>query len=429
MKAISVAAICAAVWAAWAAPAGATDWPQWRGPFFNGSSDETNLPATFGQTENVIWKVDLPGRSGATPIVSGKHVFVSSQEDGSDKLWAMCFNAADGSLLWKRPMGTGFTNKMGNTGASPSPIADGKQVVFYYGTGELAAFDLAGSQRWRRNIAADHGKFEYIWNYASTGLLYEGKLYIPVLHADHKIQVRDISYLLCVDPATGKDLWKTPRVTDAEGESRQAFVTPTPHRGPEGWQVLLLGGDYLTGHSPATGKMLWKSPGYNTAKNKWWRVVSSVTAAGTVAVGCSPKGGYLFAVRTQDVGGQKAGQEIWRRRENSPDVTTPLIYDGKLFILDGRKKVLLCMAPETGEVLWQGDLPAKAVFQASPTGADGKIYCINLEGEVVVASAGDTFKVLHTTKMDSGARSTISVSGGRLYLRTQKTLYCIGKKN
>ena len=411
-----------------AGTAAAENWPQWRGPALNGSTTETGLPAKFSATENVIWSADLPGIGGATPIVWGENVFVSAMEPDSKKLWAVCLGAADGKVRWKLPMGEGFTNKMGNTGASPSPITDGKTVWFYYGSGRLAATDLSGKVLWQRNIQEDHGEFEILWAYASSPLLYEGRLYIPVLHADHRKADRDISYLLCVDPATGKDIWKCPRITDAKGESRQAFITPFPLAGKGGWQVLIHGGDYLTGHDPADGKMLWKSSDYNPSKNMWWRTVPSAVGADGVAVGYAPKGGRMFAVRTEPGDGKPAGSDLWQTRYNSPDVCTPLIYRGRLFVLDGRKKELVCMDLKTGQVHWKGDLPAKAVFQASATGADGKVYCINLDGEAVVASAGDSFEVLHHVAMGGkNCRSTIAAANGRLFLRTDTKLYCIGK--
>ena len=413
-----------------ASVAAAENWPQWRGPFLNGSTTETNLPTTFSPTKNVVWVADVPAGGGATPIIWGDRVFLSAMEPDSKKLWAMCLNRVDGAILWKREVGTGFVNKMGNTGASPSPITDGKTVWFYYGTGPLLAMDLKGKELWRRDIQKDHGKFEILWAYASTGLLHDGKLYVPVIHGDHRTRRRDVSYLLCVDPKTGKDLWKAPRITDGEGESQQAFITPLPHKAPGGWQILLTGGDRLTGHDPAEGKMLWQSPSYNPSKNKWWRTVPSPVAVGNVAIGCAPKGGRFFAVRLTAEGDKPAGSEVWRSRYHSPDVCTPLIYEGRLFVLNGRKKELVRMEPETGKVLWTGELRGKAVFQASPTGADGKIYCINLRGEAVVASAGEEFKVLHRVNMGGqGVRSTIAPAGGNLFLRAGGKLYCLGKKN
>lgn len=423
--------ILSAAWAG-ALPAGAdaANWPQWRGPAFNGSSGETNLPTTFSPTENVTWSVELPGVSGSTPIIWDDYVFVSAQEPASKKLWAMCLGRGDGKVRWKHPMGTGFANKMGNTGASASPITDGRSVWFFYGTGRLTAMDLAGRVLWQRDIPGDHGKFELMWDYGASALLHGGKLYVAVLHGDHRIRGRrDISYLLCLDAKTGKDLWKRPRVTDAPQESRQAYITPIPLLREGGVQLLILGGDYLTGHDPADGRELWRSKSYNPRRNPWWRTVPSGVGAGDVAVGCAPKGGRLFAVRTADAGGGKAGSELWSSRRHSPDVCTPLIYNGRLFVLNGLKKTLVSMDLRSGKVLWQGRLAERGVFQASPTGADGKIYCINLLGEAVVASAGESFKVLHRVQMGGkGCRSSIAVADGQLFLRTDTKLYCIGKR-
>ena len=413
-----------------AGPGRGENWPQWRGPFFNGSTTEKDLPTKFSPTENVVWSADLPGVSGSTPIVWNDRVFVTAMEPASKKLWALCLNGTDGTVRWKRPMGKGFTNQMGNTGASPSPITDGKGVWFSFGTGQVTAMDMAGKVRWQRDLQKDHGAFEIMWRYGGTGLLYAGRLYIAVLHGDHNVGGRrDVSYLLCVDPATGKDLWKRPRVTDAPRESRQAYITPFPLVRKDGVQILLHGADHLTGHDPTDGRELWRSPNYNPRKNAWLRTVPSAVGDGDVAVGCAPKGGRLFAVRTVASDGEKAGSLLWTTRRNSPDVCTPLIYQGKLFVLDGRKKELVCMEPRTGKVIWQGKLGAKAVFQASPTGADGKVYCINLHGEAVVVSAGEKFEVLHRANMGGrGVRSMIVAAGGRLLIRTDTKLYCIGKK-
>ena len=429
MKTLRDLGVGLAALAWWVSGAAAENWPQWRGPFLNGSTTETNLPTTFSRTKNVVWVADVPAGGGATPIVWGDRVFLSAMEPDSKSLWAMCLNRADGSVLWKRRIGTGFANKMGNTGASPSAITDGKTVWFYYGTGPLLAMDFQGKELWRRDIQADHGKFEVLWAYASTGLLHAGKLYIPVIHGSHKVMRRDVSYLLCVDPKTGKDLWKTPRITDGQGESQQAFITPLAHKTPAGWQILLTGGDHVTGHDAANGKMLWQSPSYNPSRNKWWRTVPSPVAVGNVAIGCAPKGGRLFGVRMVAEGDKPAGSEVWRSRRHSPDVCTPLIYQGALFVLDGRKKELIRVEPRTGKVVWKGELRGKAVFQASATGADGKIYCINLRGEAVVASAGKEFKVLHRVEMGGqGVRSTIVAAGGNLFLRAGGKLYCLGKR-
>jgi outer membrane protein assembly factor BamB len=429
---LGVAAGWAAL-AALAAPVAAGEnWPQWRGPALNGSSTETGLPGKFSTTENVAWVADVPGMGGGSPVVWDDHVFLAAQDaNAGHKLWAISLNRADGKLRWKHPMGTGLANKMGNTGASASPVTDGKTVWFFYTQAVLTAFDMDGKQLWQRDIPKDHGKIEVLWDYGSSPLLYKGRLYVNVIQGSHTTPTPADAFLLCLDPATGKDLWKHVRPTDAIGESRQAYSTPYAFEAPGGTQIVLTGGDHLTGHSAVDGHELWRSASYNRGKDHWWRTVPSVVACGDIAIGCAPKGGPLFGVRTVDgPGDAKAGSEAWTTRYNSPDVCTPLVYDGKLFVLDGDKKQLVNMDGATGKVNWKGDLPGKANFQASASGADGKIYCIDQAGEVFVVSAGEKFEVLHKAEMGgAGCRSTIAIAGGQLFIRTADKLYCVGKRN
>jgi len=422
---LRAAAILAAV-AVIASSAHAENWPQWRGPHFNGSSGETDLPTTFSPDDNVTWKATLPGLGASTPIVWGDCVFVTAQVPHSRDLWALCLDRGDGSVRWRKPMGRGFGNKQGNTGASPSAITDGKTVWFYFGTGELVAFDFGGNERWRRNIAKDHGPFDLLWAYGSTGLLYEGVLHIPVIHGPMRGQTKPggIGFLLGVDPATGKDLWKQARPSEAERECVQAYTTPIPFEVGDRKRILLIGADHATAHEAASGKEVWRSPTYNPAKDPNFRaVVSPVVIGGKVLV-CAPRGGQRFYAA-------EVGKEgwVWTKREHAPDVCTPLLYEGRVYVLVGDHRMIFCMDPATGKTLWKGDLGGKTKYQASPTGADGKIYCINMKGEAVVLAAGDAFKVLHRAEMGGGdCRASIAVSDGQLFVRTDARVYCIGKR-
>jgi len=421
-----------------ASAAAAGNWPQWRGPNFNGSTDETGLAATFSPTENVTWSAALPGLGASTPIVWGDHVFLTAQVPGSRELWALALDRRDGSVRWRKRMGTGFTNQQGNTGASPSAITDGSTVWFYFGTGELAAFDFAGNERWQRNIDTDHGPFDFLWNYGSTGLLVDGRLIIPVIHGPMERRgggkARQPSraakpargFLLAVDPATGKDLWKQDRPTDAVHEAQQAYTTPVPFESAGRKMVLVTGADTITGHDPATGKELWRSPTYNPARDRNFRTIVSPAVADGMVLACAPRSGQRILAAAV---GKKSNEWTWEKREHSPDVATPLTYRGQVFVLVGTRKTMLCLDPKTGKTLWDGDLGAKAVFQASPTGADGKIYCISMKGEVVVVSAGDTFDVLHRVDMGGrDCRASVAVSDGQLFIRTDDRLFCIGTR-
>lgn len=424
---VTMLAVAAMAWA----PALAENWAQWRGPLLNGSTPEANLPTKIGPSQGVAWRAKLPGGSGSTPIIWDDRIFISAQ-DRAQKTWAVCLSRDGGRELWKREIGKGFGNKQGNTGASPSPITDGTTVWFYYGVGDLLAFDMDGKMLWRRNIQKDHGKFEILWDYGASALLHGGKLYVPVIHGAYGRGVRKgggakaggKSYLLCVEPATGRDVWKHARPSAAVAEGMQAYTTPIPYAAPGGTQILVTGADHVTAHDPRTGRELWRSPTYNPKKDPYYRTVVSPVVCGDALVVAAPRGGDLFG------GPIGARRWAWTHRRKSPDVPTPLSYKGRFYVLLGKDRTLLCIEPRSGKILGQCRLTGRAVFQASPTGADGKIYCINMRGEAFVVAAGDSPKLLH--RADFGGRdvrSTISVSDGQLFVRVDDTLYCVGQRN
>lgn len=419
----------------------AADWPQWRGPDLNGSSPETGLPSQWSDTEGVKWSTPLPGVSGATPAIVGDAIFISSP-DANRNLGLHCLDRKTGALRWQKTVveGGNIDKGKGNM-ASPSPITDGQRVYALYGTGDLAAFDMAGTPVWQRNLGADYGKFAVMWIYGSSPLLHEGKLYVQVLQrtpapndypglagaaGDRE------SYLLALDPASGKTLWKHVRPTDARMESMESYATPIPHRGADGkTQILLVGGDCVTGHDPADGRELWRGLGLNPRRGEWMRVVPSPVSAEGLAVVCGPKKEAVLAFRTDLQGDISEKGLAWSFSEKkTPDVCTPALYKGKLFLLDGDSQTLSCLDPKTGAVQWQGNLGDRTTVRASPTVADGKVYIVNEKGTVFVCDAeGKEFRLLATIPMGGGdpVRSAIAVAGGNLFIRTADRLVCVGK--
>jgi len=417
----------------------AENWPQWRGPAFNGSSPETGLPTKWSRTEGLVWAAPLPGYAGSTPIVWGGYVFVNTPDEQKNLL-LICLNRKDGSVRWKKQVAAGDIVKGRNNMASPSPATDGKRIIAMFGTGDVAAFDLDGKELWRRDLAREYGKFANMWIYGASPLLFDGKLFIQVLqrdtpanyaHAKDDKPTRE-SFLLCLDPATGKDLWRHVRDTDAQRESRESYATPLPFKGPAGWEIILVGGDYVTGHDPATGAEIWRSAGLNprqTDTQKYsYRIVPSPVAARDMVVACGPKGQPVIAVKAGGKGDITQSHRAWTFSDVTPDWSTPLYYQNQLFILDGNKRILARVDPKTGEKKWSGEIDPSAQIWSSPTGADGKIYCVNEQGTVIVASAGGEFKILGANSFgdESPTRSSVVVSNGELFVRTAKNLYCIG---
>lgn len=435
-------------------PARGENWPQWRGPEFNGSTREKHLPATFSPTENVVWQAPLPGPSGATPIVWGDHVFVSSVDDAAKTCVALAFDRRTGRELWRVKITDGVGRDSMSNFSNSSPVTDGKRVWFFFGTSDLVCLDFKGKEIWRRNLEKDYGQFAFLWTFSSSPVLYEGRLYLQVLQRNVPVSGRGLkdrpneSYLLALEPATGKELWRLVRPADARDESLEAFTTPTPYRHQGRSELLVAGGDCLTGHDPVDGRELWRWGTWNPTRITHWRLVPSPTAGDGVVLACAPKDAPVYAVKLGGKGTLPATDLAWQSyvqstedparagrsletRELSSDVPTPLFYEGKFYVLNGTKKKLICVEP-AGKVVWSGDLPGKGIFQATPTAADGKIYVMNFKGEVFVVRAGGAeFKLLHTAAMAEGEdklRAAIPISHGQLFIRTAKTLYCVAAK-
>jgi len=224
----------------------AADWPQWRGPLLNGSTTETNLAAHWSRTENVVWTTPLPGKSGATPVVWAGSVFLPSPSADGDLL-LFCLDAATGTVRWQKQVGTGDRTVAKNNLASCSAVTDGQRVYALFGTSDFAAFDFTGQEIWRRRLSDELGGFAFMFLYGASPLLFEGRLYVPVLqrnpptygHAQDDKPARQ-SWLACVDPATGRTLWKHQRPSDAREEAMEAYSTPIPCPTPNGTEIILL---------------------------------------------------------------------------------------------------------------------------------------------------------------------------------------------
>lgn len=432
----------------------AGDWPHWRGPEFNGSAKSMSLPAEFGKDKHVQWALDLPGAAGATPIILGDRIFVSTVDEKNQKLLAICVDRKSGKVLWERDAGSGHRSygegsaislegdsPMGgpySNYASPSPVTDGKVVVFFYGNGDLIGFDLEGKKLWSRNIQKEHGDFAFQWTFGAGPTLYEGKLYLPVLQRNepaNRTRGRDgaESFLLAYDPSTGEELWKHIRPSNAIMESLESYGTPIPceHGGRK--QLLIAGGDYITGHDPQTGRELWRWGTWNPDhREQWWRLVPSPVAGDGVALVAAPKKAPVYAVSVPQSPNEKA-ELLWTSEGNrgvASDVPTPAFADGSFFILNDQKPVTLSrVEPKSGKVLWSVPMPDRYLYRASPTVADGKVFCMNYHGDVVVVDA-EKGKILHEIAMgeedDSYTPATIAVAHGQLFIRTQSKLYCIG---
>lgn len=222
-------------------------------------------------------------------------------------------------------------------------------------------------------------------------------------------------------------------------ESREAFTSPVLQEVNGEMQLLVVGGDCLTGHDPQSGEEKWRWGTWNPDREPFWRLVPSPVAGGGVVLACAPKKNPVYAIVPTREGGVLDDSNVaWvsEEAEISADVPTPLFYDGYFYILNGNsaRSAISCVEPRTGKVIWSESLASyqdkKAKFEASPTGGDGKIYLMNHLGHVFVVKAGDRFKMLHHVEMggkgERNARSSIALAGGNLFVRTDTKLFCIG---
>jgi len=422
------------------------NWPQWRGADQNGVGTATNLPESWSETENIVWKTPLPSWSGGSPIVWDDKVFVTSpskgktgqsgsllsrvgrgdaRNPGGSKLLLICISKRDGAVLWERELDDGNKLSRKQNSSSPSPVTDGTHVWAVTGTGAVVAFDMEGTVIWKRNLEEDYGTLGLMFGYASSPLYHDGKLIIQVLHG---YRTDEPSYIVAFDALTGEERWREERATDAVSESPDAYTTPALLRHGGETQIVVSGGDYVTGHDPETGKEIWRAAGLNPKERNNYRIIPSPVVVDDMIYAPTRKK-PLLALRAGGVGDVTSSHLVWKWDESGgPDVPTPAC-DGEYFYMVDDRGSVVCLNAKTGDVIWGPERTARGTVSASPTVADNKLYITNEDGVTTVLAAGPEFKVLATNELDAGyTLSSLAVSGSHLFLRTDTHLYCIGKK-
>ncbi|HEU4769777.1 MAG TPA: PQQ-binding-like beta-propeller repeat protein [Pyrinomonadaceae bacterium] len=402
------------------AVAHAENWPQWRGPSLNGISNEKNLPEKWTTEENVVWKVAMPGVSGSTPIIWRDRIFLNVAEGDNLALW--CVDKNKGEVLWKQPLGAGNVKMRKHNMASPSPVTDGRNVYVITGTGILKSFDFSGKEAWARDIQKEYGTFGLNWGYASSPLLFEDSLYVQVLHG---MKTDEPSYVMRIDKKSGKTLWKVDRPTNAIQESPDSYSTPALLRYGKTTEIVITGGDCVTGHDPATGKELWRANGLNPQNAPFYRIVASPIVFNEI-IYVPTRIKPLLAVKAGGRGDITTSHVLWSTA-NGPDVPTP-VTDGKYFYVVNDKGIVFCLDAKTGTEVYGQQRLKQGTYSASPVLADGKIYVTNEDGVTSVFAAGPKFEVLAENPLNDYVLSSPAISDGRIYIRTTGHLYAIGKK-
>jgi outer membrane protein assembly factor BamB len=404
-------------------PARAENWPFWRGPEMNGISQEKKVPVSWTDTKNVAWKLPLPGKGGSTPIVWGERIFLTSAE-GND-LVLLCVST-EGKPVWKRTVAAAvrLVIKYDEANeASASPSTDGQHVYAFVGSGHLACFDFEGKEIWKVDVQERYGKFKIEHGLHTTPLLHEDRLYLSLLHGGG-------NWVVALDKATGKEVWKIDRKSDAQGESREAYASPCLWRTAKETSVVILGSDYTTAHRLKDGSEIWRLAELNP-KAKYstaLRIIATPVAHPDLLVVPTARGGMVAAVKPGASGLITPGSpfELWRTAKGSPDVPSPLIHDGLVY-LPRENGVLICLDAQTGKEHYSESLHRDR-YRSSPVFADGKIYWTARDGTFSVVKAGPKFELLATNVMGEEVTASPAISGGRLYVRGFRHLYAIQEK-
>ena len=455
----------------------AADWTRFRGPNGTGLSPETGLPAEISRDRNVLWKAKtLPGHS--SPIVAQGRVWFTAYE--GDERIVLCYDAATGAFLWRRGVIKARTEAANplNGPATPTPATDGWSIFVFFPEFGLLAYDFDGQERWRVPL----GPFGGVQSMAVSPVYAEGNVVLC-------IDTPEQAYLAAFDATTGKQVWKAERpIGFLGGYATPSLYQPAS--GPA--QIVVAGALQLTGYAARTGERLWWARGvtqYPAAlplvagdsvytiepygdeggpsfkalldqydKNKNGRIELAEVPTerlndqimarifksidqnignhdGAVsedeynrAFDPSSTGGGLVQTRLTGHGDVSKTLVRWRHTKGLPYVTAPLLYQNVLYVIRNGG-ILSTFDPETGQVLREERLKdAVGDYYAQPVAGDGKIYLFNHDGKVSVLRAGKTWELLSSGDLDETVIATPAIAGGRLYVRTDTTLYCFGMK-
>lgn len=413
------------------------DWPQWRGPLATGVAPAGDPPSRWSETENVRWKVEIPGHGQASPIVQGNRVFVltaipDGPGDGGGngffsrirrrfmgtvgsgdllRFVVLALDRRDGSLVWERTAVTEQPHEgRHNTGswASGSAVADDEVVCAFFGSRGLHCYDLDGEPLWNR----DFGDMRIRMGF--------GEGASPALHGDAIVVVWDHegqSFVTALDKRTGAERWRTDR------DEMTSWSTPLVVEHAGGTQVVTSATDGVRGYDFETGALLWEGEGVTT------NAIPSPVAAGGVAYLMSGyRGNRLYAVDLSAARGRisDGGGVVWSLDRDTPYVPSPVLHDGILYFTKSNSGVLSAYDAASGENLY-GPVRLSGIrdVYASPVIAGDRLYVTSRDGATLVAPAGPEFEILSTNHLDDGFDASPAVAGGEIYLRGRQYLYCI----
>ena len=419
------------------APVNDVGWPQWRGPLATGVAPAADPPSRWSETENVRWKIEIPGHGQASPIVWGDRVFVLAAvpagpgDDSGNGFFSrlrrrfmgtvrsgdllnfviVAIDRRDGSVAWERTAVTEQPHEgRHNTGswASGSAVTDGEVVCAFFGSRGLHCYDMDGNPLWDR----DFGDMRIRMGF--------GEGASPAIHGDSIVVVWDHegqSFITALDKRTGAERWRTDR------DESTSWTTPVVVEHAGGTQVVTSATDGVRGYDFETGELLWEGEGVTTNA-----IPSPVAAEGIAYLMSGYRGNRLYAVDLSSARGNisRGGAIVWSLDRDTPYVPSPVLHDGILYFTKSNSGVLSAYHAATGRNLY-GPTRLSGIrnVYASPVVAGGRLYITSRDGATLVAKAGPEFEILSMNRLDDGFDASPAVAGGEIYLRGQRYLYCI----
>ena len=402
----------------------AQNWPQWRGPGANGIAEQGDYPTKFSSKDDVLWKTELPGVGGSTPIVWKDHIILTSGVGYNDEAedGVICYDWK-GNQVWKVTLGRQIPGKHPRgSGSNPSAITDGENIFVLFKSTTLASLDFDGKVLWKTNLQDTYGEITFWWDFGTSPVLVDGNVVVAIMNEGN-------SYLLALEKSTGRIAWKVPRNYPCNRETAQSYTTPLVVEYGNQTTVIVWGADHLTGHDAKTGDLTWSYSGFNPDQKPNWRTIASPAISNNVIVVPYGRGRFLAGMKANGIGDMTENDFLWSKNGIGTDVATPVASNGKIYVLSFNGK-LWCLDILTGEELWQKELPeVKGLFYSSPTLAGNMLYLCSDEGSFYVCeiTASGIHVLTHTQFNDNFVASPVLVQN-KILIRGTKYLYCIGRE-
>lgn len=398
--------------AAWGA-----DWPQWRGPLFNGVAPEANPPVRWDERTNIRWKTALPGRGNSSPVIWGDTIYVTTAVTGETtcQFVVLAISRKDGSVLWKKVVceeGLPTPTHADGSWASGSPITDGEFVYAYFGSQGLYCLDRDGNVKWQKRFGVMKTRNNF------------GEGASPALHGDTLLLTWDQEgpgFIVAFDKKTGEEKWRVER------NEPTAWATPLVVEQAGKKQVIASATQRIRSYDFVTGKLLWECGGMTG------NVIPTPVQLGDLVIAMSGfRGAAAVAVKLAEAADDITGKSeaiAWKLAADTSYVPSPLLSGDRLYFLKVNAGLLSCLDARTGKPHYAGQaLEGVKKIYASPVSAGGRVYITSTEGLTFVLKDAATFELLATNKLDDKFTASAAVVGKDLILRGQKHLYCLAVK-